>query len=107
MFQASKERHVKKFNELKKKRPPENNQEPRYVRNPVLDLVNDDDLPEHHQDLLSLGPKFVPSPKQIPQMDIITVTECSSLKLEYSNKMQEAQTLRKDVLRVLKRAKPV
>ena len=39
-------------------------------------------------------------------MDIITVTECSSLKLEYSNKVREAQTLRKDVLRVLKMKKP-
>ena len=39
-------------------------------------------------------------------MDIITVAECSSLKLEYSKKVREAQTLRKDVLRVLKMKKP-
>ena len=39
-------------------------------------------------------------------MDIITVTECSILKLEYSNKVREAQTLRKYVLRVLKMKKP-
>ena len=40
-------------------------------------------------------------------MDIITTTECSSLKLEYENKISEAQILRKDVLRVLKMAKPI
>ena len=39
-------------------------------------------------------------------MDIITATECSSLKLEYGNKVREAQTLRKDVLRILKMKKP-
>ena len=64
-------------------------------------------MPQHHQDLLNLGPKFVPNAKRIPHMDIITITECSSLKLEFSKKMREAQTLRKDVLRILKMAKPV
>ena len=45
--------------------------------------------------------------KKIPYMGIITTTECSSLKLEYENKIREAQILRKDVLRVLKMAKPI
>ena len=68
--------------------------------------MREDEVPAHHQELLKLGPKFVPNVQRIPHMDIITVTECSSLKLEYSNKVREAQTLRKDVLRVLKMKKP-
>ena len=109
MFKNSKDKLFKKFEELKKKKPPkisEGNQEQRYVKNPVLNLL-DDEVPQHHQELLSLGPKFVPNVKRIPHMDIVTVAECSSLKLEFGNKMREAQTLRKDVLRVLKMAKPV
>jgi hypothetical protein len=75
------------------------------VKNPVLNLRGDE-IPQHHQELLKLGPKFVPNPQRVPLMDIITVAECSSLKLEYSKKVREAQTLRKDVLRVLKMKKP-
>ena len=40
-------------------------------------------------------------------MDIIATTEASCLKLEYGNKRCESQTLRKDVLRIMKMAKPV
>ena len=67
-------------------------------------------MPESHKDLLSLGPKFVPAPKKIPHMDIITTTEAAALKLEFSTKSEKicsAQVLRKDVLRILKNAKPV
>ena len=35
-------------------------------------------------------------------MDIISTSECSALKLEYNDNIESAQTLRKDVLRVLK-----
>ena len=45
--------------------------------------------------------------KKIPIMDIITTTEASALKLEFEKKVCEAQVLRKDVLRVLKTAKPI
>ena len=66
-----------------------------------------DEIPEKHKELLNLGPKFVPHTKKIPFMDIVSTTESSALKLEYSNKVCEAQILRKDVLRVLKMSKPV
>ena len=104
MFKKAKEKLKNKFEALKSNE--ERRAEPRYVKNPVLNLIGDD-MPEHHQELLSLGPKFVPSAKYIPHMDIVATTESSSLKLEYSNKLCEAQTLRKDVLRILKMAKPI
>ena len=75
------------------------------VKNPVLNLRGDE-VPQHHQELLKLGPKFVPNAQRVPHMDIITVAECSSLKLEYSKKVREAQTLRKDVHPILKMKKP-
>ena len=45
--------------------------------------------------------------KKIPFMDIITTTEASALKLEFEKKVCAAQVLRKDVLKVLKTAKPI
>ena len=112
MFRNANNRMVTKFNELTNefinRRQPntlDNVQATSHVKNPVLNL-REDEVPAHHQELLKLGPKFVPNVQRIPHMDIITVAECSSLKLEYGNKVREAQTLRKDVLRVLKMKKP-
>ena len=79
------------------------------MKSPILDLVNEP-IPDSHKQLLNLGPKFVPAPKEVPNMDIITVTEAAALKLEFSKnseKISTAQVLRKDVLRILKTAKPI
>ena len=107
MFIRSKQRLVKKFDIL---RGPTNAvpapAATRHVKDPFLNLA-DDEVPNNHKELLSLGPKFVPNMKKIPVMDIITTTEASALKLEFDNKVCEAQVLRKDVLRVLKTAKPI
>ena len=107
MFIRSKQRLVKKFDILC---GPTNRAPPiparRYVKEPFLNLA-DDQVPSNHKELLSLGPKFVPNVKSIPFMDIITTTEASALKLEFEKKVCEAQVLRKDVLKVLKTAKPI
>ena len=107
MFIRSKQRLVKKFDIL---RGPTNNvpapAATRHVKDPFLNLA-DDEVPDNHKELLSLGPKFVPNMKKIPVMDIITTTEASALKLEFEKKVCEAQILRKDVLRVLKTSKPI
>ena len=107
MHIRSKERLVNKFNSLIKDKPSENKEKnTNYVKDAVLNLVSDN-IPDAHKDLLNLGPKFVPNVKEIPVMDIVTATESSALKLEYSKKIIEEQNLRKHVLRVLKTAKPV
>ena len=109
MFVRSKERLVKKFNTLKDLNVIKHgniNKVNTLVKEAVLNLV-DDVIPENHKDVLNLGPKFVPHIKNIPYMDIVSITESSALKLEYSNKVCEAQILRKDVLKILKMAKPI
>ena len=107
MFLRSKERLVKKFNLLlESKESKKKDAKTNHVKDPVLNLVPGE-IPDSHKDLLRLGPKFVPNIKKIPYMDIVTATESSALKLEYSKKVSEAQDLRKDVLRILKTAKPV
>ena len=117
MFIKSKERLFKKFDNLKKlgKKTAtsngimdNNNNEERdtstHLKNGVLNLCNDD-VKDTHLNLLNLGPKFVPRSKHIPWMDIVATTESPALKLEYSNKTEEARDLRKNILRVLKRNK--
>ena len=108
MFIRAKERLVNKFKILLDEKIGRE-KKVSAVKSPILDLVNEP-MPESHKDLLSLGPKFVPAPKKIPHMDIITTTEAAALKLEFSTKSEKicsAQVLQKDVLRILKNAKPV
>ena len=45
---------------------------------PVLNLASNE-IPDHHMELLMLGPKFVPHEKRIPYMDIVSTTETSAL----------------------------
>ena len=108
MFVRSKERLVKKFERLKVNKMVANviKESNTYMKDAVLNLAPDE-IPEHHKELLNLGPKFVPNVTKIPYMDIVSTTESSALKLEYNEKVCEAQTLRKEVLRVLKMAKPI
>ena len=44
--------------------------------------------------LLNLGPNFVPTPKLIPYMEIITAIESQALKLESGKKDTSAENLR-------------
>ena len=107
MFLRSKERLIKKFNILRGYSNTDTTVKKNvHVKEPILNLASDE-IAESHKDILSLGPKFVPSTRKIPYMDIVSTTESSALKLEYNKKVTEAQILRKDVLRVLKTAKPI
>ena len=106
MFQKSKKRLVKKFNELSSKNQNDRiAHENKIIKKITLNLCNDE-IPEHHKALLDLGPKFVPSPRSIPYMDIIAKTEAAALRLQYEKQETSSQKLRQDVLRILKMAKP-
>ena len=52
----------------------------------VLNLTNQE-IPQHHVELLNLGPKFVPSNKKLSFMDIVNVTEICTLSLEKENQI--------------------
>ncbi|XP_065662724.1 uncharacterized protein LOC136085352 [Hydra vulgaris] len=78
---------------------------PSFLKDVVLNLC-ETEIPENHRNLLELGPKFVPTIQNIPYLDIISVTESTALKLEYSNKIESSQDLRRNVLRQLKMLKP-
>ncbi|XP_065662433.1 uncharacterized protein LOC136084958 [Hydra vulgaris] len=109
MFVKSKERLIKKFNILQSEHANGKDiarKTTKYKKDAVLNLC-DTDISISHNDFLNLGPNFVPSLKSIPYMDIITTTESSALKLEYNNKVENAQNLRKNVLRILKTEKKI
>ena len=76
-----------------------------YLKEGVLNLCNEE-MKDSHRELLNLGPKFVPRVNNIPWMELVSKTESAALKLEFSKKETEAQSLRRDVLRLLKMNKP-
>ena len=78
MFLRSRQRLVNKFNILRGPTTVPRIATTSHVKDPFLNLV-DDDVPDNHKELLSLGPKFVPNVKNIP-------AEASSLKLEFEKK---------------------
>ncbi len=77
---------------------------PEVVKNCVLNLV-DEEIPDHHKELMNLGPKFAITPNRIPFMEIISKTETEALKLERQNDAVSANVLRKEVKRILQQTK--
>ena len=77
------------------------------VKKAVLNLTNGD-LPSSQLDLLNLGPKFVPSLKKIPALDIITSTEKAALMIERDESTNgscvKAESLRHSVSNILLRS---
>ena len=65
----------------------------------VLNLTNQE-IPQHHLELLNLGPKFVPSNKKLPFMDITNATEICPLSLEKESQIEYAELLRQKISNV-------
>ena len=76
------------------------NRKTNYVKSAVLNLV-EDDIPDNHNQLLNLGPSFVPTIKKIPYMDIIEATEIAAIGLEKNNENEKAQQLRHNIVSIL------
>ena len=66
----------------------------------VLNLTNQE-IPQHHLELLNLEPKFVPSNKKLPFMDIVNATEICALSLEKENQTENAKLLRQNISSVI------
>ena len=58
-------------------------------------------IPFIPQTLLNLGPNFVPTPKFIPNMEIITGIESQALKLESGKKGKSTGNLQQTVSKIL------
>ena len=55
------------------------------------------EIPQHQLELLNLRPKFVPSNKKPPFMDIVNATEICALSLERENQIENAELLRQKI----------
>ena len=70
------------------------------VKTAVLNLTQRE-IPANQMKLLNLGPKFVPSIKRAPIIEIVTSTEIAALKLEKDANNVDAEGLRQDVSKLL------
>ncbi|XP_065639519.1 uncharacterized protein LOC136072279 [Hydra vulgaris] len=70
------------------------------IKPAILNLTNVI-LDKSTTELLNLGPNFVPLPKKIPYMDIITNIETCALQLEKLKKPTQAETLRQNCSEIL------
>ena len=103
-YQKSK-RHLKeKFQQLKNENQKHsqivlNNK--RTIMKPAVLNLTGKTVDKNVTSLLNLGPNFVPTPKSIPYMEIITAIESQALKLESSKKDTSAENLRQIVSKIL------
>ena len=70
------------------------------IKPAILNLTNEE-IPKHYESLLNLGPKFVPTNKNLPFMDIITSAESCALDMEQNHKENEAETLRQYIVLII------
>ena len=75
---------------------------PSLIKNPILQLQKDKPLTAETISLLSLGPKFAVTPKEIPKMEIVAATENNWQRLERKGEKDKAQVLRHEVVEILK-----
>ena len=68
----------------------------RMIMKPAVLNLTGKTVDKNFTSLLNLGPDFVPTPKFIPYMEIITAIESQALKLESGKKDTSAENLRAD-----------
>ena len=76
---------------------------PSLIKQPVQQLQKDNPLPPEAVSLLSLGPKFVVTPKEIPKMEIMCEVKKVCLTLERKGKKEEAQEVCHNTAELLKK----
>ena len=103
-YQKSK-RHLKeKFQQLineKQKRSQIMSNNKRTIMKPAALNLTGKNIDKNVTSLLNLGPNFVPIPKSIAYMEIITAIESQALNLESGKKDTSAENLRQTVSKIL------
>ena len=59
------------------------------------------EIHQHHQKLLTLRPKFGPSNKKLPFMDIVKATEICAVSSEKENQIENAELLQQKISNVI------
>ena len=101
-FLKKKKQLIHKYNSLLDKCSQDSNYKTSLIKPAILNLTKEKIL-KHYESLLNLGPKFVPTNKNLSFMDIITSTEPCALDIEHNHKENEAETLRQNVSNILQK----
>ena len=99
-FLKKKKQLIVKYNSLLNKYSQHSNYKTSLIKPAILNLTNEE-IPKHYESLLNLGPKFVPTNKNLPFMDIITSAESCALDMEQNHKENEAETLRQYIVLII------
>ena len=99
-FLKKKKQLIEKYNSLLDKYSRHSNYKTSLIKPAILNLTKEG-IPKHCESLFNLGPKLVPTNKNLPFMDIITSTESCALHMEHNHKENEAETLRRKVSNIL------
>ena len=101
-FLKKKKQLIDKYNSLLDKYSQHSNYKTSLIKPAILNLTKEK-IPKHYESLLNLGPKFVPTNKNLPFVDIITSTESCALDMKHNHKENEAETLRQNVSYILQK----
>ena len=82
---------IEKYNSLLDKYCRHSNYKTILIKPAIFNFTKQE-IPKHYESLLNLGPKFVPTNKNLPFMDIIISTESCALDMEHNHKENEAET---------------
>ena len=72
-FLKKRKQLIDKYNNLLDKYSQHSNYKTSLIKPAILNLTKEE-IPKHYKSLLNLGPKFVPTNKNLPFMDIVTST---------------------------------
>ena len=92
-FLKKKKQLIEKYNSLLDKYSEHSNYKTSLIKPAIFSLTKEKIL-KHYESLLNLGPKFVPTNKNLPFMNIITSTESCAFDMEHNHKENEVETLK-------------
>ena len=90
-FLKKKKQLIDKYNSLLDKHSQHSNYKTSLIKPAILNLTEEKIL-KHYESLLNLGPKFVPTNKNLSFMDKIRSTKSCALDMEHNHKENEAET---------------
>ena len=93
---------IEKYNSLLDKYYQHSNYKTSLIKPAILNLTKEK-IPKHYEYLINLGPKFVPTSKNLPFMDIITSTQSCALDMEHNHREHQAETVRQNVSNILQK----
>ena len=101
-FLKKKKQLTEKYNSLLHKYCRHSNYKTNLIKPAILNRTTEE-IRQHYQSLLNLGPKFVPTNKNLAFIDIIISTKSCALDMEHNHKENEVETPRRNASNILEK----